>query len=122
MNSEPFKIDVLFNSLVFKSALIDNGCLCYATVSERTASSLRLPRIPISPRVLSQVTESPENQTEVSSVSYADIDIDGHKQRAYFYVIPGQKEDVILGQVWMKHQNVRISPRNGRLTIGSLGI
>src|SRR5437667_5875790 len=122
MNSEPFKIDVLFNSSVFKSVLIDNGCLYYATMSERTANSLRLPRFPISPRVLSQVTKSPENQTEVSSVSYADIDIDGHKQKAYFYVIPSQKEDVILGQAWIKHQNVRISPRNGRLTIGSLGI
>src|SRR2546430_395057 len=119
MNSKPFKINVLFNSSVFKSALIDNRYLYYATISERTTNSLRLPRIPISLRVLSQVTESPKNQTEVSLVSYADIDIDRHKQRAYFYVIPDQKEDVILGQAWIKHQNVRISPRNGRLTIGS---
>ena len=122
MNSEPFKIDVYLNSSVFKSALIDNGCLCYATISERVADSLRLPRIPISPRALSQVTESPDDLLpEVSSVTYADIDIDGHKQRAYFYVIPGQKEDLILGQAWMKHQDVRISPRNGRLTIGVSG-
>jgi len=121
MNSEPFKVDIFFkDSSVFKSALIDNGCLCYATINERTANTLRLPRISISSRALSQVTESPD-QTNVTSVTYTDIDIDGHKQHAYFYVIPGQKEDVILGQAWIKHQDVRISPRNGRLTIGLSG-
>jgi len=102
MNSEPFKVDVFFNSTVFKSALIDNRCLCYATISERVADSLQLQRIPITPRALSQVTESSDGP-EVTSVTYADIDIDRHKQRAYFYVIPGQKEDLILGQAWMKH-------------------
>jgi len=97
MNLKPFKVNVFFNSLVFKSALIDNRYLCYITISERVANSLHLPRIPISPRALSQVTESPNDLLpKVSSVTYTNIDIDRHKQRAYFYVIPGQKEDLIL--------------------------
>jgi hypothetical protein len=56
-------------------------------------------------------------------VTYADTDIDGHKlNRVFFYVIPGQEDDVILGLPWMQAEEVTISPAQGELTIGTSGL
>ena len=59
----------------------------------------------------------------ITHVAYADIDIDGYKQkRVFFYVIPNQGDDVILGRPWMDAEQATISPARGQLTIGTSGL
>jgi hypothetical protein len=51
------------------------------------------------------------------------MDIDGHKQkRVFFYVVPNQGEDVILGKPWMRAQQVEIAPARNEIRIGSSGL
>lgn len=120
MDGRPFYINFGIDGIHYTKAFVDSGCLCYATISQRLARKLRLPRIPITPRDLAQVNITVENA--ITHVAYADTDIDGHKRRrAFFYVIPDQKDDVILGRPWMDFEKVTVSPYRGELTIGTSG-
>ena len=87
MDGKPFYINFGINGIYYTRALVDTGCLCYATISQALARRLRLLRIPITPRDLEQVNTTTKGA--ITHVVYADIDIDGHKQkRVFFYVIP----------------------------------
>ena len=52
MDSNPFYINFSINGIHYTKALVDSGCLCFATISLSLASRLRLLRIPITPRDL----------------------------------------------------------------------
>jgi hypothetical protein len=59
----------------------------------------------------------------ITEVAYGPMDIGGHQQdRIFAYVVPGQSDNLILGQKWMEDQDVELSPRNGYLTIKSTGV
>lgn len=121
MDGKPFHINLGINGTHYTEALVDSGCLCFATVSLAFARRSHLPRISITPRDLKQVNVTTKGA--IREVAYADIDIDGHKlNRVFFYVIPGQEDDVILGRPWMDAEDVTISPRRGELFIGASGL
>jgi predicted aspartyl protease len=121
MDGKPFFINFGINGIHYTRALVDSGCLCFATISEALAKRLRLPRIPITPRDLAQVNVTVKNA--ITHVAYADIDIDGHKlRRVFFYVIPDQEDDVLLGRPWMDPEKVTISPAKGELVIRTSGL
>jgi len=83
MDGDSFLVHIRINN-TFTHALIDNGC---------TSSA---------------------NLREISSVTYGATDVHGHQQeRIYLYVIPGQTEDVILGNEWMKDVDARYSSKAG---------
>ncbi|KAJ6437064.1 hypothetical protein O9K51_10361 [Purpureocillium lavendulum] len=118
MDSPPMYVNIGINREHYSTVFVDSGCLCYGTINEAFARKLRLPRIPIKPRTLDEVITSLPGA--IRSVTYADIDIDGYrKKRAFFYIIPGQDEDVILGRTWMNLEDVTIYPSRGLLHIGS---
>ena len=120
MDGPLFHTDVRFGSQ-FTRSLFDNGCSCYATVSPAIVRRHKLPTITISPRPVSGLFQN--KQQMITEVAYGPIDVGGHQQRCIFaYVIPGQSENLILGQKWMEDQDVRLSPRKGCLTIKSTGI
>lgn len=52
MNTSPFLVNALLNDVTMVQALVDNGCLCSGIIDESLATSMALPRIPISPRSL----------------------------------------------------------------------
>ena len=111
-------VNIGINREHYSTVFVDSGCLCYGTINEAFARKLRLPRIPIKPRTLDEVITSLPGA--IRGVTYADIDIDGYrKKRAFFYIIPGQDEDVILGRTWMNLEDVTIYPSKGLLHIGS---
>ncbi|KAM7208834.1 hypothetical protein V8F06_014924 [Rhypophila decipiens] len=121
MDGRPFYVNFGINGTHYTKAFIDSGCLCFASISQNFARRLRLPRIPITPRDLKQVNFTAEGA--ITHVAYADTDIDGHKRkRVFFYVVPGQDDDVILGRPWMDLEDVTISPARGELTIGTSGL
>ncbi|KAJ6436286.1 retrovirus polyprotein [Purpureocillium lavendulum] len=118
MDSPPMYVNIGINREHYSTVFVDSGCLCYGTINEAFARKLRLPRIPIKPRTLDEVITSLPGA--IRAVTYADIDIDGYrKKRAFFYIIPGQDEDVILGRTWMNLEDVTIYPSKGLLHIGS---
>ena len=115
MDSEPFLVDIRINGIDFTKALVDNGCLCYATISDQLATTLKLPRISIPPRILDGVIAG---QGQITHITYASVDIHGHQQsHIFFYIIPGQTEDVILGDPWLKDVDGHYSAKKGRLLI-----
>ncbi len=97
MDGNPFYINLGINGIHYTKALVDSGCLYFATISLSLASRLRLPCILITPRDLAQVNVIVKGA--IREVAYADTDIDGHKlNRVFFYVIPDQEDNIILGR------------------------
>lgn len=114
MHREGIYVNIGINKLYYTRVLIDSGCSCYATVSERFANRSSLPRIPIRPRDLIGVNTITKNA--ITQVTYFDIDIDGHQQKRVFaYVLPDQTDNIILGTPWMVDQDVLLRPRKRRL-------
>lgn len=118
MDSQGMYVNIGLNRENYTTAFVDCGCLTYAMMSEAFARKTRLPRIPITPRDLAQVNITVKGA--IKSVTFADIDIDGYrKRRVFFFVIPNQDDDVILGKTWMEEEDVTLQPAKGLLHIGS---
>ena len=96
MNGEIFRVDTLIDRQKLIPALIDNGSEAYASVNDNLVQQLRLPRIQIPKRPLEGVAAT--HNGSISEVTCFSIDIEGHTQeRIYAYIIPDQRERVILG-------------------------
>jgi hypothetical protein len=121
MDTQGFYVNIGINGTHYSKVFIDSGCLCYMSVSERFADRLRLPRIPIKPRALQQFATI--TWDAIREVGYMDIDLDGHKeQRVFFYVIPDQQDDVVLGLPWLQQQDVCFYPRKRKMKIRATGV
>jgi hypothetical protein len=105
MNSSLFYINTLINSAKFIKAFIDNGCLCYAAFNEFIIRALKLSRIFISYRFLKFAEEDMEER-KIFFITYANVDIDGYKKRIFGYVIKKLAFPLILGDPWLKYNNV----------------
>ena len=96
MNGETFRIDTVIDRQKLIPALIDNGSEAYASVNDNLVRRLGLPRIQIPKRPLEGVAAT--HNGSISEVTYFSIDIEGHTQeRIYAYIIPDQREKLILG-------------------------
>lgn len=120
MDQTGLYVNIGINGIHYTYGLIDDGCHCYATISNHLANKLKLPRIKIIPRGLSQVNMVDEEA--ISEVTYFCADIDGHKQsRVYCYIIPEQTEDVIIGLPWIRSEDMVLRPSKNRMKIKSTG-
>ena len=63
---------------------------------------LKLPRIPIKERAL-QLAEGDQEEKKIRSITYVDLDVDGHKERIFGYVIEKLAYPMILGDPWLHH-------------------
>ena len=111
-------IDSLVNHTHFIRAFCDSGCLLYAAISERFARKVKAKLIDVQARPLEQFTTSKE-PVVIRQVASFVIDIDGLVNNVYAYVIPGQVDDLVLGNGWMERHDVVIEPRRGKVTIRS---
>ena len=102
------------------SALVDSGCSSYGLIDSRFAFRQKLQRIPITPRPIVGFRDSVNSQ--ITEVAKMEIDLDGHKENAFFYVVPGLSYDVILGLPWMRINDVRLSPKRACLHIGPFNL
>ena len=85
MDGQPFYVNFGINVIHYTRALVDTGCLCFATISRALAKRLRLPRIEITPRDLAQVNITVNN--DIKHVAYANSDIDGYKLKCVFFYV-----------------------------------
>lgn len=107
MNGKSFLIDIAINKFYSVSALIYNGCDCLAAVSDSIARKANLPRIKISPRKLTEATNTAkEDEQIISEITEFHIDIDGYEMLLKAYIIPKLSHDVILGKPWMEKEDV----------------
>jgi hypothetical protein len=105
MDSSPFYIDILINSAKFTKAFINNGCLCYAAFNKSMVRALKLSRIFISYKFL-KLAEKNIKEKKISFITYANVDIDEYKEKIFEYVIKKLAFSFILGNPWLKYNNV----------------
>lgn len=80
-------------------ALVDNGCLCYGIIDDELTNKLKLPRIPISPRMIETAENSSKNKPIVESITYISMDPDGYiTPKLCLYVVPHSTHQLILGK------------------------
>ena len=118
MDGIPFLVPMIVNDQCVAKTLLDTGCLAYGLVSRRFALKNKLQRIDISPRGLSGF-DGPSDDV-ITQVAAVRIDIDGHSERAFCYVVPRLDDyDMILGLPWMIKQDVRINAAASECRIAS---
>ena len=121
MNGETFRIDTVIDRQKLIPALIDNGSEAYASVNDNLVRRLGLPRIQIPKRPLEGGAAT--HNGSISEVTYFSIDIEGHTQeRIYAYIIPDQREKLILGMPWIRAEAAMYDPRLDELYIHSSGV
>jgi hypothetical protein len=118
MDSFLFYINTLINSAKFIKAFINNGCLYYIAFNEFMVRALKLPRIFISHKFLKLAEEDMEEK-KISFITYADVDIDGYKERIFGYVIKKLAFPLILGDPWLRYNNVIYKARKKQFRIKS---
>jgi hypothetical protein len=118
MNNSLFYINTLINSAKFIKAFINNGCLCYAAFNEFMVRALKLSRISISHKFLKLAKKNMEER-KISFITYANVDIDEYKKRIFKYVIKKLVFSFILGNPWLRHNNVIYKARKKQFRIKS---
>jgi hypothetical protein len=118
MNSSLFYINTLINSTKFTNAFINNGYLCYTAFNEFIIRALKLPRILISHKFL-KLAKKDMKKRKISFITYADVDIDGYKERIFGYVIKKLAFPFILKDPWLKHNNMTYKVKKKQFRIES---
>jgi hypothetical protein len=96
MNNSLFYINTLINLAKFIKAFIDNSCLCYIAFNEFMVRALKLSRIFISHKFLKFAKENIKEK-KISFIMYANVDIDGYKEKIFGYVIKKLTFPFVLG-------------------------
>ena len=97
--------------------LIDTGCFVYKMMSFWFIRKADLEHINISIKKLVKIGGKEE---KINKIVKAEIDIDGHLQNVFFYIIWDHLEyDFILKKPWINHYNMRITPKISTLFIYS---
>jgi hypothetical protein len=118
MDNFLFYINTLINLAKFIKVFINNGCLCYAAFNEFMVRVLKLSRIFILYRSLKLAKEDIKEK-KISFITYANVDIDEYKKKIFGYVIKKLAFFLILGNPWLKYNNVIYKTRKRQLRIRS---
>jgi hypothetical protein len=95
MKTPPLTVDLIVNSIYNASALVDSGCLYYMLVSKKFARRSHLERFSITPQIIKGIDRK---LSEIKEVARFKLDMHGHRESAYAYVISYMAEDVVLGK------------------------
>jgi hypothetical protein len=99
MEENLFTINVRINKNKFLRAFMNFDCLYYAIISKKHAIRLNLPRINILSRIMRKFEKKKKDiTTTITSVIYANVNINEYERRFYFYKISYQNYDIIFGR------------------------
>jgi hypothetical protein len=118
MNSFLFYINILINSAKFIKIFINNSCLCYTAFNEFIIRALKLSRIFIFYKFL-KLAEENIKKRKISFITYANVDINGYKERIFGYVIKKFAFFFILKDFWLKYNDVIYKAKKRQLRIRS---
>lgn len=106
LRGKPVFIDAIINSTTIP-ALLDLGCTIYSVLGDTIAKRLNLPRLKVPPRELKLAKDSDKNaRLIVDEICWPEIDLDGKRSIICGYVIAGLAHDIILGEPWMRYNDV----------------
>ena len=108
MDNNLITVKVLINWVLFKSVLINTGYECYSIVDKDLITKLRLPRIKIPPKPITDFVKenTKEPGVEITKIAKFSIDIQGYRRNIFTYVVPVLSNPVIIGLPWIKEDNV----------------
>ena len=113
MNGKLVITGAIVDNIHIISTLIDDGCQCYAAISEALFKRLGLPYIDDGERYVKGVTGD-EMKSRTAGVTGFEINFDGHQSLIYAYVVPNPEFPLILGNPWKAHNYVRTAPGEGQ--------
>ena len=114
MNCDLFYITSFINGYHQLCTLIDPGCSAFATISERKLKELGITTYPLTPRLITGVLENISGV--INEVASFHLDIGGvETSNAWAYVVPNQKEELILGMPWLKSCHATLDPVQSKL-------
>jgi len=113
MNGNLVYTDVTLQNNVRTSALIDEGCQCYAAINAKLAKGLGLSYVSREIREVKGASSAMQNANIVGVVAFR-MEIDGFQQTVYAYVVPGLQFPLVLGNPWKAHNKVRTAPEKRR--------
>ncbi|KAI0992315.1 hypothetical protein K3495_g15871, partial [Podosphaera aphanis] len=106
LHGNPVFVDAIINSSIVP-ALVDLGCTIYSVFSKHIANRLNLPRMKVPPKELRLAKDSGnESRFVVDEICWTNIDLDGKQGVICGYIIDGLAHDLILGEPWMRYNDV----------------
>ena len=120
LDGSPFLIEILLNKSFYSDALLDSGCLCYSAFNLSFVKRHKLPRLPIQARELKLAKKDSQGQA-ITEITCVDIDIDGKHERIRGYIIEDLAYNMILGDPWMRQNNIVYNARPRYIRFGPPG-
>jgi Reverse transcriptase (RNA-dependent DNA polymerase)/Aspartyl protease len=120
MNSKSATIQARVNDQRV-TALVDSGCDCYSVVDESLVQRLHIPLVDTRQKLLNSFAEGTGNLA-TKGVAVMDLELGGHIERIYAYVVPGLGEDIYLGKPWFEANRVVYDAAQQRISHGRAGI
>ncbi|KAI0997510.1 hypothetical protein K3495_g10679 [Podosphaera aphanis] len=95
--------------------MVDTGCLCFAVIDDALVRKHKLLIKEIRPKFLKLADSS--NTTKITRVAKFHMDINGHRELIWSYIMPNLAYPIILGKPWMEKQRVIYSAGDKLLII-----
>lgn len=117
MNGNLVYTDVTIQNNFGTSALIDEGCQCYAAINGDLVEGLGLSFISLETREVKGASSAMQGSSIIGVVAF-NMEIKGFRQKVYAYVVPDLAFPLILGNPWKAHNKVRTAPEKRRFYHG----
>ena len=117
MNGNLVYTDVTLQNNLGTSALIDEGCQCYAAINGDLVKGLGLRVVSNETREVKGASAFMKSSTIRGVVAFH-MEIAGFRQKVFAYVVPGLAFPLILGNPWKAHNQVRTAPEKRRFYHG----
>lgn len=117
MNGNLVYTDVTIQNYLGTSALIDEGCQCYAAINANLAKGLGLRFVSYESRQIKGASAL-MSSSNIKGVVEFHMEISGFRQNVYAYAVPGLAFPLILGNPWKAHNKVRTAPEERRFYHG----
>jgi hypothetical protein len=108
-DGKPITVDVIVNNVAVANALINTGSAAYCFVSSKFVKKNDLERIRL-PEGRKAIRGVGNLTTWVTSMVKLKLDMSGHVETSFAYVLDGEDYDMILGRPWMDRFDVTIAP------------
>jgi len=109
--------DVILERNLGTSALIDEGCQCYAAINGDLAKGLGLSFVSHEKRDVKGASAAMQSSSIEGVVAFR-MKMRGFKQKVYAYVVPDLAFPLILGNPWKAHNRIRTAPEKHRFFHG----
>ena len=120
LDGSPFIIEVLINKSFYANTFMHSGCLCYSAFNKSFVKRHKLPRIPIECRGL-QLAKNDLQRQVINEITFIDMDIDGRTEKVWGYIIKNLAYDIILGDPWMRNNDVIYNAHRHSIRFGPPG-